>query len=124
MFALHHPQEEPAKDPSSKMLYTTTPDHLFTPTSAVDPTGFAKVAIVTGCASGIGLAVTQLLLAHQFSVCGLDISDFDYNLLREADHGRFHFHRGDLTLPGGCDDGVRICRAAFGCVSCLLCAGI
>lgn len=98
------------------MLYHTTPDTLFTPTSAIDPIGYGKTAIVTGCASGIGLSTTQLLLAHQFSVCGLDISDFDYNLLRVEDHGRFHFHKGDLTSPGACEEGVRICVAAFGFV--------
>ena len=96
------------------MLYTPQPDTLYAPTTAVDPLGFGKVAIVTGCASGIGLAVTQLLLAHQFQVCGLDVAAFDYSLVREADHGRFHFHRGDLTSPGVCEEGVRICRAGFG----------
>ncbi|KAK0723066.1 hypothetical protein B0T26DRAFT_705219 [Lasiosphaeria miniovina] len=96
------------------MLYNTAPDALFVPQTAVDPLGFGKVAIVTGCASGIGLAVAQLLLAHQFQVCGLDVAEFDYALLREADHGRFHFTRGDLTKPGACEDGVRVCAAAFG----------
>ncbi|KAK3374941.1 hypothetical protein B0H63DRAFT_481330 [Podospora didyma] len=96
------------------MLYNTAPDKLFIPQTAVDPLGFGKVAIVTGCASGIGLAVTQVLLAHQFQVCGLDVAEFDYQLLREADHGRFHFHRGDLTAPGVCEEGVRIAAHAFG----------
>ena len=102
------------------MLYNTSPDSLFVPQSTnIDPLGFGKVAIVTGCSSGIGLAVTQLLLLHQFQVCGLDVAGFDYNLLREADHGRFHFHRGDLTAVGGCEEGVRICVAGFGCVAVL-----
>ncbi|KAK0646127.1 hypothetical protein B0T16DRAFT_153917 [Cercophora newfieldiana] len=105
------------------MLYTPNPDSPYHPSGAasVSPVGFGKVAVVTGCASGIGLAVTQLLLAHQFSVCvsavlGLDIAEFDYNLLREADHGRFHFHRGDLTARDGegAEEGVRICRGVFG----------
>lgn len=96
------------------MLYTSQPDRIWIPATAVDPLGFGKVAIVTGCASGIGLAVTQLLLAHQFQVFGLDKAQFDYNLLREADHGRFHFHRCDLTESGAPEEGVRICRATFG----------
>lgn len=96
------------------MLYNTGPDSLFTPQKSIDPLGFGKVAIVTGCSSGIGLACTQLMLAHQFQVCGLDARNFDYNLLRPEDHGRFHFHKGDLTDPGACEDGVRICVAAFG----------
>ncbi|TPX08967.1 uncharacterized protein E0L32_009546 [Thyridium curvatum] len=82
--------------------------------AAVDPLGYGRVAIVTGCASGIGLACTQLLLAHQFSVCGLDAAPFDYNLLLEAHHGRFHFTRRDLTEPGACEEGVRICLHTFG----------
>ncbi|EFW98493.1 short chain dehydrogenase reductase [Grosmannia clavigera kw1407] len=97
------------------MLYNTTPDQLYEPRAAVDPLGYGRVAIVTGCASGIGLACTQLLLAHQFYVCGLDRRPFDYaKLLRATDHGRFHFHQCDLTAPGACDDAVRICHHSFG----------
>ncbi|KAK3898772.1 hypothetical protein C8A05DRAFT_37636 [Staphylotrichum tortipilum] len=98
----------PHPNPPSPTL-TTLP-------SKIDPLGYGRVAIVTGCASGIGLAVTQLLLAHQFRVCGLDAAAFfDYALLQaEADHGRFHFHCGDLGREGVCEEGVRICRAVFG----------
>ena len=112
------------------MLYTTQRDKTYHPptTSTIDPTGYGKVAIVTGCASGIGLATTQLLLARQFSVCGLDGAEFDYGLVRQEDQGRFHFHRGDLTLFGDgddedgdsgggcCEEGVRICLGTFGYV--------
>ncbi|KAK4193588.1 hypothetical protein QBC35DRAFT_961 [Podospora australis] len=97
------------------MLYTPTKDSLYhPPASHIDPLGYGKVAIVTGCASGIGLAVTQLLLSHQFSVCGLDLAEFDYNLVRVEDHGRFHFHRGDLSVTGVPEDGVRIALSSFG----------
>ncbi|KAK3944257.1 NAD(P)-binding protein [Diplogelasinospora grovesii] len=83
--------------------------------AVIDPMGYGKTAIITGCCSGIGLRTTQLLLAHQFQVCGLDQRDFDYRrLLREADQCRFHFHKGDLTEKGGCEEGVRICIATFG----------
>lgn len=58
--------------------------------------------------------MTQLFLSHQFSVCGLDVSAFDYNLLRVEDHGRFHFHRGDLAVSGVPEEGVRIAKASFG----------
>ncbi|KAL1894931.1 hypothetical protein Sste5346_005618 [Sporothrix stenoceras] len=96
------------------MLYNTSPDQLYEPrTTVVNPVGYGKVALVTGCASGIGLACTQLLLEHQFSVCGVDRSPFDYNLLRVADHGRFHFHLADLVKDvGACDEAVRICLQA------------
>ncbi|KAK0753075.1 hypothetical protein B0T18DRAFT_395930 [Schizothecium vesticola] len=96
------------------MLYTSSPDTPFSPNTSIDPLGFGRVAIVTGCASGIGLAATQLLLAHQFQVCGLDAAEFDYALVRPEDHGRFHFHRGDLTAKEGADEGVRVCVGVFG----------
>jgi len=96
------------------MLYDQSPDALYIPQRSIDPVGFGKVAIVTGCASGIGLACTQLLLAHQFQVCGLDIQDFDYGLIQEADHGRLHFHKADLTETGACEDGVNVCLSSFG----------
>ena len=104
------------------MLYDQSPDALFVPTRSIDPIGYGKVAIVTGCASGIGLACAQLLLAHQFQVCGLDVQEFDYGLVREADHGRFHFHKTDLTEPEACEHGVRVCLSSFGCVSLILLA--
>ncbi|EPE03287.1 short-chain dehydrogenase reductase sdr [Ophiostoma piceae UAMH 11346] len=96
------------------MLYNTLLDQLYEPRSTtIDPLGYGRVAIVTGCASGIGLACTQLLLSHQFWVCGIDRTQFDYNLLRVADHSRFHFHRADLVAdPNACDDSARICLHA------------
>ena len=97
------------------MLYTNSPDTSFSPRSTnIDPLGFGRVAIITGCASGIGLAATQLLLAHQFQVCGLDAAAFDYSLVRPEDQGRFHFHRGDLTDKDAADEGVRVCVGVFG----------
>ncbi|KAK1509931.1 bacilysin biosynthesis oxidoreductase bacC [Colletotrichum tamarilloi] len=96
------------------MFFTTSPDALFIPPTTIDPVGFGKVAIVTGCGSGVGLACAQLLLAHQYSVCGLDTREFNYALLQEADHGRFHFHRADLTGPRACEDGVYAAVASFG----------
>jgi NAD(P)-dependent dehydrogenase (short-subunit alcohol dehydrogenase family) len=98
------------------MLYSSQPDLPYHPSGPqVDPLGYGRVALVTGCASGIGLATTQLLLSHQFRVCGLDSRDFDYALLRQEDQGRFHFHRADLFLEqGACEEAVRICVATFG----------
>ena len=70
------PNQRKAKR-EKKMLYShqnqDTSDSASHPPAQVDPTGFGKVALVTGCVSGIGLATTQSLLAHQFCVCGLDL---------------------------------------------------
>jgi len=81
---------------------------------SVDGVGFGKVAIVSGCASGIGLATTQLLLSHQFQVLGVDINEMDYAQVDQRDQERFHFHRADLMGEGECDEVVRICVAEFG----------
>ncbi|KAF7865208.1 hypothetical protein EAF04_006185 [Stromatinia cepivora] len=76
--------------------------------------GFNKVAIVTGCASGIGLETTRLFLGHQYMVLGVDISEMDYAKLEEKNQEMFRFHRGDLREDGECDEVVRICVAQFG----------
>ncbi|KAK4200552.1 putative reductase [Triangularia verruculosa] len=103
------------------MLYTPTPDTLYhPPPHHVDPLGYSRLAIITGCSSGIGLATTQLFLAHQFQVVGLDISPFDYNLLRVEDHGRFHFHLGDLTQPGQIEQGIQIANHFGGRIDVLI----
>jgi NAD(P)-dependent dehydrogenase (short-subunit alcohol dehydrogenase family) len=67
----------------------------------VDGVGFGKVAIITGCASGVGLATTQVFLNHQYEVLGVDVKDMDCNLIDMNDQARFHFHRGDLAKDGG-----------------------
>ena len=86
------------------------------PRRTVDGVGFGKTAIVTGCASGIGLATTQLFLCHQYSVLGVDWHDMDYSKIVREDQSRFHFHQGDLRRAGECDEVVRICTAEFGYV--------
>lgn len=47
----------------------------------VDGKGSGKVAIVTGCASGMGLETTRLFLSHQYKVLGVDVSEMDHALL-------------------------------------------
>jgi len=84
------------------------------PPRMVDGAGFGKIAIITGCSSGIGLATTQLFLSHQYQVLGVDIQDMDFSKVEERDQERFHFHRADLTKEGECDNAVRICTAEFG----------
>ncbi|KAF4627315.1 hypothetical protein G7Y89_g10836 [Cudoniella acicularis] len=84
------------------------------PQRTIDSAGFGKVAIITGCASGVGLATTNLFLSHQYEVLGVDIHDVDYKQINANDHERFHFHRGDLMEEGECDEVVRICVAEYG----------
>ncbi|KAH8668056.1 hypothetical protein BGZ60DRAFT_408504 [Tricladium varicosporioides] len=84
------------------------------PQRSIDGAGFGKVAIITGCSSGVGLATTNVFLSHQYEVLGVDIHDVDYSKISANDQGRFHFHRGDLMEEGECDEVVRICVAIFG----------
>jgi NAD(P)-dependent dehydrogenase (short-subunit alcohol dehydrogenase family) len=84
--------------------------------NTIDGRGFGKVAIITGCSSGVGLATTQLFLSHQFEVLGVDMSEIDYEKIDPRDQERLHFHRGDLAKEGECDEVVRICVAKFGWV--------
>jgi NAD(P)-dependent dehydrogenase (short-subunit alcohol dehydrogenase family) len=92
------------------------PAHALESRRTIDGTGFGKVAIITGCSSGVGLATTQLFLSHQFEVLGVDIAEIDYEKIDPRDQERFHFHRGDLAKEGECDEVVRICVAKFGWV--------
>lgn len=92
------------------------PPSLSPPPRIIDGAGFGKVAIITGCASGVGLATTRVFLSHQYEVLGVDIQDMDYDNIDAKDSGRFHFHRGDLMGAGECDEAIRICVAKFGFV--------
>jgi len=84
------------------------------PPRMVDGVGFGKIAIITGCSSGIGLATLQLFLSHQYQVFGVDINELDYTKVEEKDQERLHFHQADLLSDGECDEVVRICVAEYG----------
>ncbi|KAF2213726.1 hypothetical protein CERZMDRAFT_96550 [Cercospora zeae-maydis SCOH1-5] len=65
-----------------------------------------KVAIVTGCASGIGSATTDLLLKAGARVCGLDISQ------PSLQHERFTFQKCDLGSASSIKAAVKACAEA------------
>jgi NAD(P)-dependent dehydrogenase (short-subunit alcohol dehydrogenase family) len=69
-----------------------------------------KVVIITGCSSGIGLATTQLLLARQAKVFGIDISPFKL----DVDSSAFTFHQVDLTKPNAAEEAVAACVQKYG----------
>jgi len=84
----------------------------------IDPVGYNKVVIITGCASGIGLQTTLVFLSHQYRVFGIDINDFDYALLDTFEGGmhqeHFHFHRTDLSAPEAAPESIAICVQQYG----------
>ncbi|RDW94673.1 hypothetical protein BP5796_00436 [Coleophoma crateriformis] len=73
----------------------------------------SPVAIITGCASGIGLATAQLFLQEGYRVFGVDVSDLDISKLggKEANMG---FKKANLTAEGMCEEVVKECTEKFG----------
>lgn len=76
--------------------------------------GSGKVAIITGYASGVGLATTLLFLSHQYQVFGVDINMTDLSKIEEEHLDRFHFCQADLTKEKGCEQVVNTCVEKFG----------
>ncbi|CAG8955027.1 hypothetical protein HYFRA_00007041 [Hymenoscyphus fraxineus] len=75
----------------------------------------AGVAIVTGCASGVGLATTIRFLTSNYHVFGVDINEMDYAELGEAvEKENFHFHRANLLEDGKCEEVIEVCLETFG----------
>ena len=85
------------------------------------PVAHKRVAILTGCSSGIGLQTALLMLKQEYKVFGLDINQFDTKILEELQDGKylehFTFHQANLLEEGACDKAVAACLEKFRYVS-------
>ncbi|KNG45937.1 NAD(P)-binding protein [Stemphylium lycopersici] len=72
-----------------------------------------KIVVITGCASGIGLATTLLFLSRKALVFGVDISPFTASL-PPAHSPNFTFHQANLGAPSAVDDAIAACKARHG----------
>ena len=76
-----------------------------------------KVVLVTGVASGIGLAQAKIFLANGAKVFGVDCQEMPENL---ADSPRFVYFQGDVSDNQVCKQAVEKCCQHFGKVDILL----
>lgn len=76
-----------------------------------------KVVLVTGGASGIGLAQAKIFLANGAKVFGVDCQEMPENL---ADSPRFVYFQGDVSDSQVCKQAVEKCCQHFGKVDILL----
>lgn len=76
-----------------------------------------KVVLVTGVASGIGLAQAKIFLANGAKVFGVDCQEMPENL---ADSPRFVYFQGDVSDSQVCKQAVEKCCQHFGKVDILL----
>lgn len=76
-----------------------------------------KVVLVTGVASGIGLAQAKIFLANGAKVFGVDCQEMPKNL---ADSPRFVYFQGDVSDNQVCKQAVEKCCQHFGKVDILL----
>lgn len=82
-----------------------------------------KVAVITGCSSGIGLATARLFLERKALVFGIDVGGIPQKLADE--HETFTFHQANLTGSGAVDEAVSRCHQQYGRVDVLVnCAGV
>lgn len=82
-----------------------------------------KVAIITGCSSGIGLATTRLFLERGASVFGIDIGAQPQKLIE--DFSTFIFYQSNLTDSQAVEHAVAKCIGKHDRIDVLVnCAGV
>jgi 3-oxoacyl-[acyl-carrier protein] reductase len=84
--------------------------------SAISP----KHVIVTGSASGIGLACVEHLLADGHRVCGMDLQPFPIDQIRADHQSRFLEARANVTNQADCMASIRRAVEAFGKINGLI----
>src|SRR3954471_24848035 len=79
-----------------------------------------KHVIVTGAASGIGLACVESLLMDGHRVCGMDLQPFPIDQMRTDHRSRFIEARANVTNQAECIAATKRAVEAFGKVNGLI----
>jgi NAD(P)-dependent dehydrogenase (short-subunit alcohol dehydrogenase family) len=82
-----------------------------------------RVAVITGCSSGIGLATTRLFLERGALVFGIDVNTPPLKLTQ--DFSTLTFYHADLTDSQAAEHAVAKCVGKYGRIDVLVnCAGV
>lgn len=116
--------------PAVKLLLSHCLQLLFEDTFSFHPTTgslvtknlskMSKVAVITGCSSGIGLATAKTFLEAGYKVFGIDINTFDTEHLSALPKSvEFFFHQANLTDKDAPKTAIEACKDKFGTVDVL-----
>lgn len=84
-----------------------------------------KIAIVTGCCSGIGAAVFNEFIKHKIKVIGLDVQEDKINKIAAESDDSFYAFYCNIANPDSVTECFRKIEDQFGVVHILVnCAGI
>ena len=79
-----------------------------------------KHVVVTGAASGIGLACVESLLMDGHRVCGMDLQPFPIDQIRTDHRSRFIEARANVTNQAECIAATKRAVEAFGKINGLI----